>query len=41
MIPFDAPFLPDEPADRLNEDGSRDLTGLVTPRADGTFDVEF
>jgi len=31
MIPFDAPFIPDEPADRLNPDGSRNCEGLGTP----------
>ena len=38
---FDAPFVPDEPGERLNSDGSRDLTGLVAERDDGTFDVRF
>lgn len=36
MIPFDAPFVPDEPGERLNADGSRDLSGLVTPIHDAT-----
>lgn len=31
LIPFDAPFLPDEPGDRLNADGSRDTTHLIVP----------
>lgn len=41
MIPFDAPFVPDEDGERLNADGSRDLTGLVAERDDGTYEVMF
>lgn len=31
MIPFDAPFTPDDDSDRLNPDGSRNLSGLIIP----------
>lgn len=41
MLPFDAPFVPDEPGDRLNADGSRDLTDLVVERDDGSYEVNF
>lgn len=35
-IPFDAPFVPDEPGDRLLPGGQRDQTGLVEPIHDDT-----
>lgn len=36
MIDFDAPFIPDDDADLLNHDGSRNLRGLVIPIYDAT-----
>lgn len=36
MIPFDAPFVPDDNADRLNPDGSRNMTNLIAPVRDAT-----
>jgi len=41
LIPFDAPFLPDEPGERLNANGSRDMTDLVTEVAPNEYEVEF
>ncbi len=41
MIPFEAPFLPDDDGERLLPNGNRDLTGLVTETADDTYEVNF
>lgn len=41
MIPFDAPFLPDEDGERLLPRGNRDMADLVVEHTDGTYEVNF
>lgn len=45
MIAWDAPFVPDEPGERLNSDGSRDTSALIVEHtdADGVthYEVKF
>lgn len=42
MIAWDAPFVPDEPGERLKQDGSRDTSALIVEHtdADGVVYVE-
>lgn len=45
MIAWDAPFVPDEPGERLKSDGSRDCAGLIEEHTDAAgvthYEVNF